>query len=218
MRIIVTCGPSYEPIDGARRITNFSTGRLGIGLANAFAARGCQVLCFKGEQATCADPLVGAEHVSFTTNEDLLAQLEQEAARQSCDAVLHAAALCDFRVEGIVDEHGAAVQSAKIPTRGGPVFLKLTPTLKVLPRLRILFPDARIVGWKYELAGTRAEALARSWQQIRECGTDACVLNGAAYGPGFALCRGENTVEEIEDAEELGAVLQRWLEGALPKR
>ena len=34
MKIVVTCGPSYERIDGARRMTNMSTGKLGVTLAN----------------------------------------------------------------------------------------------------------------------------------------------------------------------------------------
>src|SRR5687768_4341865 len=75
MKIVVTCGPSYEPIDQARRITNFSTGRLGIALANALSAEGWRVICFKGEQATCADPLqVQAVH-GFSTNQDLANRL-----------------------------------------------------------------------------------------------------------------------------------------------
>ena len=75
MKIIITCGPSYEPIDQARRLTNFSTGRLGITLSNFFTARGWDVTCLKGEQATCADPLHAARKLSFTTNDDLAAQL-----------------------------------------------------------------------------------------------------------------------------------------------
>ena len=52
-RVVVTCGPSYEPIDEVRRLTNFSTGELGILLANALSSAGYDVLCFKGVGATC---------------------------------------------------------------------------------------------------------------------------------------------------------------------
>src|SRR5207253_10574453 len=77
MKIIVTCGPSYEPIDQARRMTNFSTGRLGIALANALADQGWEVICFKGEQATCADPLRVHTVRAFSTNQDLADQLDR---------------------------------------------------------------------------------------------------------------------------------------------
>jgi len=50
-----------------------------------------------------------------------------------------------------------------------------------------LYPQAWLIGWKYELEGTRPEALARGREQLRACATDACVVNGDAYGPGFGV-------------------------------
>ena len=44
MNCIVTAGPTYEPLDDVRRLTNFSTGRLGTELANFLAARGHTVI------------------------------------------------------------------------------------------------------------------------------------------------------------------------------
>jgi phosphopantothenoylcysteine synthetase/decarboxylase len=48
MKVIVTCGPGYEPIDQVRRITNFSTGELGVRLCNELARAGFEVFCLKG--------------------------------------------------------------------------------------------------------------------------------------------------------------------------
>src|SRR3989442_12116010 len=48
MKIVITCGPSFEPIDDVRRITNFSTGELGILLANRLSRDGHDVTLFKG--------------------------------------------------------------------------------------------------------------------------------------------------------------------------
>lgn len=211
MKIIITCGPSYEPIDGARRMTNMSTGRLGITLANAFTDAGHEVVCLKGEGATCADPLRAASVRSFTTNQDLADQLHALSATFEADAVLHAAALCDFKVARIVTAGGDA-SSKKISTRAGEVTLVLAPTLKVLPRLRPWFPHAVIVGWKYELAGTREDAFAAAWRQLRECGNDACVLNGAAYGDGFAVCQPGAGVRPCANPAALMGFLQKWLE------
>src|SRR5436190_19447416 len=119
MKIIVTCGPSYEPIDQARRITNFSTGRLGIALANALAAEGEEVICFKGEQASCADPLYVNAVQTFSTNEDLADRLETLSRQDRIDAIFHAAALCDFRVESVLNAQGSEVASPKFSTREG---------------------------------------------------------------------------------------------------
>ena len=56
MHIVVTCGPSYEPIDAVRRITNFSTGELGIILANTLRNAGHTVTCLRGVSATSSPP------------------------------------------------------------------------------------------------------------------------------------------------------------------
>jgi len=213
MKVIVTCGPSFEPIDGARRVTNFSTGRLGIALANHLTARGWEVACLKGEQATCPDALHARRALAFATNDDLAARLAALAGEGGWDAVLHAAALCDFRVERVLDERGQVLASPKFSSREGRLNLVLAPATKVLPQLRGWFPHARIVGWKYELTGTRAEAFAKAFAQLAECGTDACVLNGAAYGDGFAFCTAAG-VTTCADAPALAEWLARWLEAA----
>ncbi|MEN9575166.1 MAG: Coenzyme biosynthesis bifunctional protein CoaBC [Verrucomicrobiota bacterium] len=210
MKVVVTCGPSYEPIDQARRITNFSTGRLGIALSNAFTARGWEVACLKGEQATCADALHARRVLAFSTNEDLAAKLASLAGEGGWDAVLHVAALCDFQVERVLDEQGAELASPKFSSRTGRLNLVLAPATKVLPQLRNWFPQARIVGWKYELAGTRAEAFTKARAQLTEGRTDACVLNGAAYGSGFACCT-PGSVHTLADSDALAAWLGRWL-------
>ena len=59
----------------------------------------------------------------------------------------------------------------------------------MISKMRHLFPESILVRWKYELAGTQQEPLARAARQIVENHTDACVLNGQAYGRRFALCR-----------------------------
>ena len=81
----------------------------------------------------------------------------------------------------------------------------------VLARLREWFPHARLVGWKYELAGTSADAFAKAWRQIEECRLDACVLNGAAYGPGFAVCVADRSVHPCAGNAALAQWLGDWL-------
>ena len=212
MKIILTCGPSYEPIDGARRMTNMSTGTLGTALANALTDAGHEVICLKGEGATCAEPLRAARVLPFSTNDDLAAKLERLSHTFTAGAVLHAAALCDFKVARILAVDGESAAGAKISTRLGEVTLVLTPTLKVLPKLRLWFPRALIVGWKYELVGTRDDAFAAAWRQLHESDNDACVLNGAAYGTGFAVCEPSHQVTNCADTGALQHFFIAWLE------
>jgi phosphopantothenate---cysteine ligase (CTP) len=216
MKIIITCGPSYEPIDGARRMTNMSTGKLGVTLANFLTDAGHAVICLRGEGSTFSGSLRASRIESFTTNDDLAQRLESISRLESIDAVFHAAALCDYRVEQVLSAAGEVIASAKFATRDGHLHLVLAPAMKVLPRMRGWFPEARIVGWKYELAGTRDDAFAKAWKQLRDCTSDACVLNGAAYGEGFALCHAGGRIETCAESPGLCALLNDWLQGESP--
>jgi phosphopantothenoylcysteine synthetase/decarboxylase len=211
MRCLVTCGPSWEPIDRVRRLTNFSTGGLGLALCGALARAGHQVVCMKGDAAT-AQGTVPGELIPFSTNDDLLAKLRAQSGR--ADVILHAAALCDYRVKSIHGEHGDAILSAaKIPTRSGNLKLELEPTVKVLPQLRGLFPRAKIVGWKYEMDGTGDDVIDRALRQLAECSTDACVVNGAAWGNGFGFVVSGQAPVPLPTAELLGKFLVDWVRG-----
>src|SRR5437016_1845562 len=96
MHCVVTAGPTYEPLDEVRRLTNFSTGRLGAELGNFLTSRGHQVTLLLGEQATYSGER-NAERVEiFATTEDLQDRL-RALSNQSVGAVFHTAAVSDFR-------------------------------------------------------------------------------------------------------------------------
>ncbi len=163
MRVIITTGPSYEPIDQVRRLTNFSTGELGVMLANTFAAEGHSVTCLRGVSATCRVSCAGATELPFTTNDDLLAQLIQlgrsAAVDAAVDAVFHVAALCDFKVAGVDNSKGESIAAAKIESRVDSLTLRLVPARKLIGepapgRSSLEYTDWR-ARWKaYELAKT----------------------------------------------------------------
>jgi len=188
-----------------RRITNFSTGELGILLANALAAAGCEVVCWKGEAASTmrtADERVDLRR--FSTNDDLASHL---GALGGATVVFHAAALCDYEVDSVRNEYGEILSAAKIPSREGELNLVLKPARKLLPELPTLFPGARIVGWKYELDGDLAAALHAGAHQLEDGKIDHCVVNGAAYGEGFGLLDRAGRVRHFADKAELCAGL-----------
>ena len=192
MNCLVTAGPTYEPLDEVRRLTNFSTGRLGSGLASFLARSGHTVTLLLGCGAThCPEPTDLTIEI-FTTTADLLVRL-QRLAGQRFDDVLHAAAVSDFGFGKVWERtpEGRLVEllAPKLPTRRGTLWAELVPTPKAIGRLREWFPQATLVGWKYEVEGTREEALARGGAQIAACRTDACVVNGRAYGAGYGLVR-----------------------------
>jgi phosphopantothenoylcysteine synthetase/decarboxylase len=210
-RVVVTCGPSYEPIDEVRRLTNFSTGETGILLVNALASAGYEVLCFKGVGATCAKPVEGAHLMPFATNDNLLAALEDIPERETIAAVFHTAALADFRMKSVLRHDGTELAARKIPSREGDLLLRLTPAVKVIAHMRRLFPISRLVGWKYELNGERADALQAGVRQIDENRTDVCVVNGQAYGAGFGFVEPGAPLVHCADKSELCNHLVGWL-------
>lgn len=202
---LVTAGPTWEPIDGVRRLTNLSTGRLGTGLAAALAGAGHRVTLLRGEAATWPERPAGVQFETFSTTDDLARRL---AAHQGSDvgAVFHAAAVADFTIAGRfrrTPEKGLVPETSEKPdTRVGALLVELQPAPKLLPRLRDWFPNAFLVGWKYEVEGDQTSAIARGCAQVAECRTNLCVVNGPAWGNGFVLVTGE-TVEPIPDATEL---------------
>jgi phosphopantothenoylcysteine synthetase/decarboxylase len=191
MNCIVTAGPTFEPLDDVRRLTNFSTGRLGTELANFLAARGHKVLLLVGELATYAGPRRAQRVEVFSTTADLRAKLKMLSAKK-VDAVFHAAAVNDFAPGRIFvpDAAGKLAEikaTKKISTRQGKLLLELLPTPKIIAELRGWFPKTKIVGWKFEADGQRADAIAAARRQLADCATDLCVVNGPAYGEGFGL-------------------------------
>src|SRR5436190_11537692 len=86
MRCIVTAGPTYESLDNVRRLTNFSTGRLGSELVNFLDSRGHEVLLLIGQQATYRGERRGQLVETFSTTNDLLERLRGHG-REAEDAV-----------------------------------------------------------------------------------------------------------------------------------
>ena len=187
MHCVVTAGPTYETLDKVRRLTNFSTGRLGTELANFLAARGHEVTLLVGETATCRRRAAGATGRGVHDDGEICGNDWPPLAAQPVDAVFHAAAVSDFTFGKIwfrspQGELGEA-RAGKISTRQGKLLAELVPTPKVIAGLRSWFPAARLVGWKFEVDGDRAGVVRLAERQIVENLTDACVANGPAYGP-----------------------------------
>jgi phosphopantothenoylcysteine decarboxylase/phosphopantothenate--cysteine ligase len=215
MNCLVTAGPTVEPLDRVRRLTNFSTGRLGGELADHLAARGHRVTLLLAESATWPGPIRADTVERFSTTADLRARMLGRAGG-AVDAVFHAAAVSDFAFGQVwqrlpTGELGR-VQAGKLTTRAGTLLAELTPTPKIIAELRGAFPGALLVGWKFEVDGGRLGALAASARQLRACRTNACVLNGPAYGPGFGLCLAGGGAEDLPDRPALFAALEVLLD------
>jgi phosphopantothenoylcysteine synthetase/decarboxylase len=208
MRIVITGGPASEPIDQVRFITNQSTGELAVKLAQAFLAAGHQVDLFLGRGATWR--LESAKF--FQTNEDLCRLLGEMTDRGGVDAVLHAAALSDFGVARRMVS-GRETEAAKISSDAETIELQLVPKPKLIRHLRDWFASAYIIGWKFELEGKASDAVKEGVQQIELNRTNACVVNGSAFGPGFGFCSAQGLVRTLPTKEALATWLAEFVTG-----
>jgi phosphopantothenate---cysteine ligase (CTP) len=214
MNCVVTAGPTYEPLDEVRRLTNFSTGRLGTELGNYLTARGHVVTLLIGETAVYSGYRKARRVETFSTTADLREKLKSFSTKK-VDAIFHAAAVSDFVFGRLFEPNGGGKlseikETKKISTRRGKFLIELLPTSKIIAELRGWFPKTKIVGWKFEADGSRADALAAAQQQISDCATDLCVVNGPAYGEGFGLVGGRGAPAHLANPPVLFDALEKF--------
>lgn len=213
--VIITAGPTYEPLDEVRRLTNHSTGRLGTELGNFLTSKGFQVTLLRGYYTTYQGNSHAETIIPFTTTESLSGIL-QSLSERSFDAVFHAAAVSDFRFGRIAPsdaaENDSHTHTGKWSTRTGNLIAELIPTMKILGTLRSLFRTSMIVGWKYEVDGDQASAIKQGSAQLESNATDLSIVNGPAYGNGFALMRPGLPTIHAESHDALYAQLLSNLE------
>ena len=97
LKIMITAGPTREPLDPVRYITNHSSGKMGFALATAAAARGATVTLISGPVSLPTPPLVN--RIDVTTALDMEAAVQRSAGQQNI--FIGCAAVADYRAESI---------------------------------------------------------------------------------------------------------------------
>jgi len=217
-KAIVTAGPTYEPLDEVRRLTNHSTGRLGTELASYLTDAGFSVTLLRGYYTTYKGRPKASEIIPFTTT-DSLAKSFLELSKQSVSAIFHAAAVSDFKFGKIHSEEKKKGPEGPNPgkwgTRSGNLVAELIPTKKILRELRPLFPHAFIAGWKYEVDGNSESAVRKSLIQLDDNKTNLSIVNGPAYGEGFGISEKFRSLEHTPSLEGLFKLLVSRLQNHL---
>jgi len=168
-RLLITAGPTREPIDPVRYISNRSSGKMGYGLAAAALRRGAQVTLIAGP--TQLTPPPGAVFVPVQTAEEMREAVLQHLP--SATVVIKAAAVADYRAQ-----HPAA---AKIKGKRD-LTLELTPNPDILAEVAGRRTGAFIVGFAAETHDVAANARAK----LESKGIDLLVANDVSQqGIGF---------------------------------
>jgi len=168
--ILITAGPTQEPIDPVRFISNRSSGKMGYALAEAALDRGARVILVSGPVAL--DPPRGAEVVRVRTAVEMrdAVFLHLEPAT----AIIKCAAVADFRP--------AAPARQKIKKKGAPATLELEPVGDILAELGRTRGERLLVGFAAETENVLAYAL----RKLEEKNCDMIVANRVGgEGAGF---------------------------------
>jgi len=170
-RVLVSAGPTQEPIDPVRFISNRSSGKMGYALAEAAQARGANVVLVTGPTALSAP--VGVEVVSVETAEEMAKALTTRLAWSS--VVVMAAAVADFRPKN------PAAQKWKKQARKG-TLLDLEPTTDILTSLSAQRTGQLLVGF----AAETNDLILHATQKLKAKGLDLIVANDVTtVGAGF---------------------------------
>lgn len=137
-RVLVSAGPTWEPVDPARFIGNRSSGKMGFAIAAEAAARGARVTLVAGP-VRLATP-AGVERVDVETAVEMREALVARAP--SAELIVMTAAVADFRPRHRLER--------KIKKQNGPPQLDLVANPDILAELPSLAPQATIVGFAAE--------------------------------------------------------------------
>lgn len=170
-RILVTAGPTWVRIDAVRHIANLSSGRTGLLIARRLADAGAEVwLLFGPGRCSVSDSDRTRMHVvDFVTYDDLHEAISRAAAARCFDALVHSAAVSDYRP--------ISESTGKLPSGDEGLVLNLAPTAKIVDLVRPLDPDVLLVKFKLEVGRSVEELLAIAESSRRRSAADLVVAN-----------------------------------------
>jgi phosphopantothenoylcysteine decarboxylase/phosphopantothenate--cysteine ligase len=148
-KVLVTAGPTYEPIDTVRGITNQSSGKMGYAVAQAAIEAGAQVWLISGPTALSTP--AGATRVDVKSAQDMHAAVMARA--KASDIFISVAAVADYHV---VD-----AKSHKIKRGAGNLSIELAPNPDILATVAALKKPPFCVGFAAETENLRANAQAK---------------------------------------------------------
>jgi len=184
-KVLITAGPTREPIDPVRYLGNRSSGRMGYALAEAALRRGAKVVLITGP--TALKPPSAAEVVQVQTAKEMrdavIANLERSTV------IIKAAAVADFTVRN------AAEQKIK---RGGTMNLELESTPDILKEIAGRKGRRIVVGF----AAETQNALESARKKLQSKSLDAIVVNDVSR-PGIGFDSERNAVTMLTHADSI---------------
>lgn len=167
MRLLITSGPTREPIDAVRFVSNVSSGRLGTAIAGCALARGHDVVFLRGEGSLAPPPAERLAIVDFGSARSLLETLRARLCAAP-HVVVHAAAVADYAPEPV---------AGKVKSDAPEWTLRMVATPKIADEVKRVRPDVGLILFKLEAGIPRDELHRRALATARRAGADAIVAN-----------------------------------------
>lgn len=213
-RVVVTAGPTREPIDPVRFISNPSSGKMGYAVAAVAARRGADVALVSGPTALADPPAVRVVRVQ--TAEEMSRAVEAEVG--GCDLFVGAAAVSDYRPR--------AVAPQKIKKGEGEETLVLARTPDILAGLGERFAERADAPVLVGFAAETEEVIARAREKLKRKRCDLVVANRVgAPGAGFgsdtnrvALVSATELAEIEGTKEKIAEAILDWILPVLASR
>ena len=167
MTFLITAGPTHEPIDPVRYISNRSSGKMGYAIAEATLDAGHDVILISGP--VNLSPPHNTKFISVSTSDEMFEAVHRHA--DESDVCVLCAAVADYKA--------AHVSAVKIKKRNAEFSLELIPTRDILHSL------GRRQDRKFLLVGFAAETdhlEANATKKLREKNCDIIVANDARIG------------------------------------
>jgi len=174
-RVMVTAGPTHEPLDPIRFLGNRSSGRMGFALAVTARRRGAKVFLISGPSSLPDPP--GVTTIRVSTAAEMAAEVLARA--EGCDVVVKAAAVSDFR-----PAHNA---DTKIKKTGAELSLDLTANPDILKTLGDRKGDSSSLPILVGFAAETGDMIDEGWRKLHDKNLDLLAFNDvSAKDAGFA--------------------------------
>ncbi|MDD5292404.1 MAG: phosphopantothenoylcysteine decarboxylase [Candidatus Omnitrophica bacterium] len=198
-KVLVTAGPTWVAIDKVRVISNIASAKTGIILAKKMAALGAKVTLLLGPIGEARlDKRVNEKRYSFFDELDSL--LKRELSLKTYDAVIHSAAVSDYRPKNIF--------CGKVKSGKDNLNLFLKPTSKIVDKLKKYSPGIFLVMFKLEFGALGDKLINSARRAMQRAAADLCVVNTFSEGKYKALIINKNKVlDKVYSKEKLAGKL-----------
>jgi phosphopantothenoylcysteine decarboxylase/phosphopantothenate--cysteine ligase len=176
-KVMVTAGPTLEYIDPVRVITNKSSGKMGVAIAEEALLRGAEVTLIYG--LGTAIPPGGAKKISVETSQDMYEAVVSELKSRKYDIVIAVAAVADWAPKKKYEY--------KVPTRTqAELTVKLKPAPKIIDAVKKVSPHTFLVTFRAEYNLSDEELIESAYERLKEAKSDLIVANDVGRkGVGF---------------------------------